>query len=131
MTGIDSAQYLRRSRMLKRIFLCLALLAFAQLATAEASSLNGSWHGTLSTEVGSLRLILTIEEASGNYTASIVSVDQGGAVIPVDIKVDGESLQFTNAQFDIDYQAEVDGPEMVGTFTQFGNEIPGLKLVRK
>jgi hypothetical protein len=84
----------------------------------------------LTTGAGSLRLIFNIEETGGSYTANIVSVDQGGAVIPVDIKVDGESLQFTNAQYDIDYQAEVNGSEMVGTFVQFGNEIPGLILVK-
>lgn len=117
--------------MFKRISLCLALLAFAGLAIAQTGSLSGSWHGTLSTGAGSLRLIFNIEEVEDNYTASIVSVDQGGAVIPVVIKVDGGSIQFTNAQLDIDYQAEVNGSEMVGTFKQLGNEIPGLKLVRQ
>lgn len=100
-------------------------------ATAAVSSLSGSWHGTLTTGAGSLRLIFNIEEAGASYTANIVSVDQGGAMLPVDIKVDGESLQFNNTQYDIDYQAEVDGSEMVGTFMQFGNEIPGLKLVEE
>ena len=118
--------------MLKRIsFVIAAVLMMATLAFAQADDLSGSWHGTLSNANGSLRLIFQIESTSEAYSASIVSVDQGGAVIPVEISVNDNSVVFTNAQYDINYQAEASGSEMAGTFTQFGNEFSGFKLVQE
>jgi len=101
------------------------------LASAQSESPVGDWHGTLSSPAGSLRLIFKVAQVSGEYSASIVSVDQGGAVIPMMINVDGGAVQFTNTQYDINYQAELEGNEMTGTFRQFGNEFPDFTLVRE
>lgn len=118
--------------MLRLIPVIIAtVLTMATLAVAQTDDLAGSWHGTLSNANASLRLIFQIEQTADAYSASIVSVDQGGAVIPVDINVNDNAVVFTNSQFDIHYQAEVSGNEMTGTFTQFGNEFPDFKLVQE
>jgi hypothetical protein len=118
--------------MLRLISITIAaVLTMATVAIAQTDGLTGSWHGTLSNANGSLRLIFQIEQTTEAYSASIVSVDQGAAVIPVDISVSGDSVVFTNAQYDINYQAEVSGSEMTGTFTQFGNEFPDFKIVQE
>jgi hypothetical protein len=115
---------------IRTILITVAALAITSVALAQSTNLEGSWSGTLNTSGGSLRLIFHIEQSDDTYEASVESVDQGGAIIPLTISVEDESVRFTNAQYDIDYQAEVSGDEMSGTFIQFGSQIPGLTLTR-
>jgi hypothetical protein len=89
----------------------------------------GDWEGTL--DAGqALRLILKMSNDAGGAKAVLVSVDQGGAEIPVSaIEQKNSKLTLGIKAIDGQYQAEInkEGSELNGTWTQGGNDLP-LKL---
>jgi len=89
----------------------------------------GDWEGTL--DAGqALRLILKMSNDAGEAKAVLVSVDQGGAEIPVSaIEQKNSKLTLALKAIDGQYQAEInkEGSELNGTWTQGGNDFP-LKL---
>lgn len=97
--------------------------------------LAGSWTGTLRAPTVTLRLRLGVEEpAGGEPKAFMVSIDQGGAVIPVSrITRDGSrvrlELRQVGAAFDAEIREDAGRPALVGRFTQHGAKMP-LTLIR-
>lgn len=96
---------------------------------AVAKEFTGAWEGTL--EAGmSLRLKLKITNAESGATATLTSVDQGGAEIPVSaITQKDAKLTLEVKAVNGGYEAELnkEGTELTGTWSQNGNAIP-LKL---
>jgi hypothetical protein len=94
-----------------------------------AKEFLGDWEGTL--DAGqALRLILKMSNDAGKAKAVLVSVDQGGAEIPVSaIEQKNSKLTLALQAIDGQYQAEInkEGSELNGTWTQGGNDLP-LKL---
>jgi hypothetical protein len=92
----------------------------------------GTWEGTL--EAGQpLRLVLKIANNESGASAVLVSVDQGGAEIPVSaIEQKDAKLTLLVKAVGGEYRGEInkDGTELNGTWTQGGNDLP-LKLKKK
>lgn len=88
--------------------------------------LTGKWEGTL--EAGmSLRLVLNIENKETGAVATLVSVDQGGAKIPVARidHIDGKvALQVTMVNGGYEGKLNKEGTTLTGDWTQNGNTLP-------
>jgi hypothetical protein len=97
-----------------------------------AKEFLGTWEGTL--EAGQpLRLVLKMANNESGASAVLVSLDQGGAEIPVTtIEQKDTKLTLLVNAVGGEYRGEInkDRTELNGTWTQSGNELP-LKLKRK
>lgn len=93
---------------------------------AVAQQFVGNWEGTIPAGPG-LRVILTIANGKDGAEATMVSVDQGNAQIPVaGIAQNGAKLSLDLKAVGGGYEAEIsgDGAQLNGTFTQAGNSFP-------
>jgi uncharacterized protein len=122
--------------MTRLISILAALLAIllAPAAQAAQEDWTGDWHGTLTTPIGALRLLLTIRQgAGGALTAEVESVDQApGQKIPVPtIAIADGRLTFAMPAIRASYEGRwyPARNRFVGTFTQNGNPLP-LELAR-
>lgn len=116
-----------KNRLLGIIALSLVLIS---CASGGKNTLAGDWSGTLNMGGANLRLVFHILESDAGYSASIESVDQGGAIIPTTMEVNGNALVFVVEQIDVEYRARVSGNEIVGEFSQFGMTMPNFTLRR-
>jgi hypothetical protein len=95
---------------------------------AVAKDFLGNWEGTL--EAPGLRLILKMSNDASGAKAILITVDQGGAEIPVST-IDQKDSKLTLVVNMVGgrYEAEInkEGSELSGTWTQGGNGLP-LKL---
>lgn len=98
---------------------------------AVGAEFTGHWEGTL--EAGqSLRLTLDLENTGGGSKATLTSVDQGNAKIPVSsIQQNDKKLLLEVKAVGGQYEATLnkEGTELAGTWTQGGNELP-LKMTK-
>jgi hypothetical protein len=95
---------------------------------AVAKEFLGTWEGTL--EGPGLHLVLRMSNDAGGAKAVLISVDQGGAEIPVSTIEQKESKLTLGVKIvGGRYEAEInkEGSELNGTWTQAGNGLP-LKL---
>jgi hypothetical protein len=60
-----------------------AKLVAAAKSTAITKDLEGSWEGSIDVQGKTLRLVLKLANEAGAATGTLVSVDQGGAEIPI------------------------------------------------
>jgi len=96
-----------------------------------AKEFLGTWEGTLESPQP-LRLVLKISNDAGGAHAVLISLDQGGAEIPVStIEQKDSKLTLGVKMVGGKYEAEInkEGSELNGTWTQGGNGLP-LKLKR-
>ncbi len=115
-------------RLLLLVLLLLPLPAFAQ---TENTALDGDWDGAL-TVAGGISLRLDFHIGDGGTTAYIVSIDQGGAKIPVtSIVREGDDIAISAPAIHGNYAATLsaDGKTMTGRWTQ-GAPLP-LTLTRR
>ncbi|MDE2804979.1 MAG: hypothetical protein OXN18_07530 [Gemmatimonadota bacterium] len=85
--------------------------------TADPSEFAGNWVGSLSVGTVQLRMRFEIGESGGELTASVFSLDQGNAQVPV------ESVTLTGATMTI--AMPVAGATYEGTLSADGNSIEG------
>jgi len=117
--------------MSKRLVGSLVLIVFlAGCATTEQNSLAGDWSGTLNLGGGSLRLVFHITESDDGYSTILESVDQGNAMIPTEMELDGDSVTFIVEQLNVEYIATISGDQIVGVFNQFGMSMPNYTITR-
>lgn len=117
--------------MQSKISSAFAILLFLlSCATTAQENPVGDWAGTLNMGGGNLRLIFHISESENGYSATIESVDQGGAIIPAEIEVNGNLISFAVEQIDVEYIATITGNEIIGTFTQFGMSMEDFTIIR-
>jgi len=117
--------------MSKRLVVCLVLaVILVGCATTQQNSLAGDWSGTLNLGGGSLRLIFHITESNDEYSTTIESVDQGNAMIPTEMELDGDSVTFTVEQLNVEYIATISGDQIVGVFNQNGLSMPNYTISR-
>ncbi len=87
--------------------------------TAITSDLAGAWEGTLDINGTLLRLVLKLSNADGTATGTIVSVDQGGAEIPLSsIVQDGTHFRLEARTIAGAYEGDVKDGTLAGTWTQ-------------
>lgn len=102
----------------------------AKDSPAVAKAFLGTWEGTI--EGPGLRMVLKISNDASGAKAVLISVDQGGAELPVTaIDQKDSKLTLLVKMVGGQYEAEInkEGSELNGTWTQSGNDLP-LKLKR-
>lgn len=101
---------------------------------AVAPEFVGTWEGALDVGPGTqLHLVLTITNEKAGAEATLVSVDQGNAHIPVSAITQKEAkltLQVNAVGGGYDADINKQGNELSGTWTQAGNSFP-LQLKKK
>jgi hypothetical protein len=99
-------------------------------STAIDKALEGSWEGTLAAGGKSLRLVLKLANGSdGRATGSIVSVDQGGAEIPIQTVTQsagqaGPHLELLLPTIAASYKADLQDDQLSGTWSQGPGSAP-------
>lgn len=111
----------------------IALFAFALSPSLWAQTQAwyvGNWTGELN--AFGTRLTLTFHLVDSPSTKAFMSVPmQGASRIPADeCSVKGKSLRITLTAFNIQYEAQVQGDSLLGTFTQSGRSFP-LALAKR
>ena len=85
--------------------------------------LGGSWQGELDAGVVKLRTVLNFEAGEDGLSGVLVSVDQGGAKVPLtDVTLDGRRVSFSAPAAAASFEGEMnaDGSRIDGKFTQGG-----------
>lgn len=91
------------------MFTRLIVVASISIAAGLAQDIAGDWQGTINRPAGALRLALHIARSGSNFSATLDSVDQGIAGIPVDgIALAGSKLSFRLPAFQASYEGTVD-----------------------
>jgi len=111
--------------------LCTFGMALLFGITAMAQQITGDWNGVLRIQASmQLRIVFHITQTGDKYLATMDSPDQGAKGIPV------KSTEFTNSKLTIalpdlmaEYNGELQGDSIVGTFKQRGISFP-LNLTR-
>ena len=111
-----------RIRIVKKLLgLALLLMSFQGFA----QEVTGSWKGTLNVQGAEIPLVFNVEEADGQYTATMDSPSQGATGIPMDeATLTGNELTIVFNQAGIKYVAQLEGNTLTGTFYQAGMEFP-------
>jgi len=92
---------------------------------AVSPALLGTWEGTLDVKGTALRLVLTLANGPDGATGTLVSVDQGGAEIPVTkITEKGSHLSLTVSMISGGFEGDLKDPELAGTWTQGPLSLP-------
>ncbi len=88
-------------------------------STEITKELEGSWEGSLDVQGQVLRLVLKLANQPGGATGVLVSVDQGGAEIPVtSITQTGSQLKFTITTINAGYTGDLKDGQLTGTWSQ-------------
>ena len=101
-------------------------VALIKPSPAVALEFLGKWEGTLQVGPG-LRLVLTISNGKAGSEATLVSLDQGSAQIPVSTITQKEkklTLQVNAVGGGYEGEISADGTQLNGTWTQAGNGLP-------
>lgn len=109
------------------------LLLFTLLSTLISSGQNitGRWHGVLNVQGAQLRLVFNVEQTENGFISTMDSPDQGATGIPVtNTTFKNPKIKFEVANAGIEYDGELSGDEIIGTFKQGGLEFP-MNLSRK
>jgi len=87
--------------------------------------LEGTWEGTLDVNGTMLRLSLKLANQDGGATGLLVSIDQGGAEIPLSsIVQSGANLKFTVPAVGGSYDGALKDGQIAGTWTQGPGSLP-------
>ncbi|MFN3834843.1 MAG: alpha/beta hydrolase family protein [Glycocaulis sp.] len=116
--------------MVRGILAAFIVMALCSAAQARDERFAGIWHGTLDVGAAQLRMGLHVDAADGELSAVMVSVDQGGARIPVStLTIEGDTLDARMAAVGARYAAMLEDDRLSGTFHQGGAEFP-LEMAR-
>jgi hypothetical protein len=91
---------------------------------------EGAWEGSLEVNGATLRLNLKLTNQDGGATGTLISVDQGGAEIPLNSIVQTDAhLKFTVPAIGGSYEGDLKDSQITGTWTQGPGSMP-LNLKR-
>ena len=95
-------------------------------STTVSKEMEGAWEGALDVNGNKLRLKLKMaNQADGTASGSIISVDQGGAEIPITtITQKGSNLKLELKSIDGSYDGDLTEGALVGHWTQGGGTLP-------
>jgi len=107
----------------------VVVLALAASVAAQTPNLAGQWQGTLQPAPGKeLRLVFVLapNAATGGYTATMHSIDQGGQGAAATAVVQGNAVRLSVAAAGIGFEGKLsaDGNSIAGTFTQGPGSLP-------
>ena len=96
------------------------------VATAPADSgFAGDWAGVLDAGVRTLNLELEIDLEGADPSLILISVDQGGARVPMEIvRFDGATVHFSTPGMALQYDGVLEDGVITGTFNQGGLSAP-------
>ncbi|MDH3224284.1 MAG: hypothetical protein OEO23_11260, partial [Gemmatimonadota bacterium] len=96
--------------MRKSVLALAAALVFGggTLHAQDVNPLVGGWLGTLDVGAATLRLALSVESDDEGLSATLLSVDQGNQVIPVEsITLDGDAVTFSAPAIGASYEGSL------------------------
>ena len=94
-------------------------------STPITKDLEGDWTGTLTIGEQTLRLNLKLANAAEGATGTLVSVDQGGAEIPIStIAQNGTHIELSLPEIGGKYAGDIKEGRLVGTWTQGPGSFP-------
>jgi hypothetical protein len=94
-------------------------------STPITKELEGSWEGTLDINGKTLRLVFKLSNASGAGAGTLVSVDQGGAEIPIAAIVQSDAhVQLLLPAIAGSYEGDLKDAQLTGKWTQGGSTWP-------
>lgn len=94
-------------------------------STAVSQELEGSWEGALDVSGTVLRLVLRLANKDGQGTGTLVSVDQGGAEIPITTIVQAAShLRLDISTIGAAYEGDLKDGQLTGTWRQGPGSLP-------
>jgi pimeloyl-ACP methyl ester carboxylesterase len=100
-------------------------LACAALLSAQPTSFEGAWSGTLDAVTVKLRIGLNVKSQDGKLSATLDSPDQGASGIPIDaVTVDQNRIRFSIQALALSYEGALNGGRIEGTLTQAGQKLP-------
>lgn len=87
--------------------------------------LEGAWEGALEVNGMTLRLTLKLTNQDGAATGTLISIDQGGAEIPLSVIVQTDAhLKFTVPGVGGSYDGDLKDGQLTGTWTQGPGALP-------
>lgn len=102
-----------------------AVFAAPAKSTAITKDLEGTWNGTLEAGGRTLRLTLKLVAGADGATGSIVSVDQGGAEIPITtITQNGQHLELELPAIAGKFSGDLQEGKLAGTWSQGPGSLP-------
>ncbi|MGO8672068.1 MAG: hypothetical protein ACLQVD_11960 [Capsulimonadaceae bacterium] len=104
-----------------------ASLPATALSAADAEVLDGDWKGVLTSGSQSLHQVVHFKaDDRGNTSATLISVDQGNAQIPVTFTYMNGALDIKAAGIGGEYHGSIsaDRQAFTGTWTQLGRSYP-------
>ena len=109
----------------------ILLITFLISITATAQDITGKWNGALKVQGTQLRLVFNVTKSENGLTSTMDSPDQGANGIPVTkTTFENSKIKFEVANARIEYDGELNGDEITGTFKQGGQVFP-MNLSRK
>ena len=109
----------------------ILLIAFLTSITIMAQDITGKWNGVLKVQGTQLRLVFNVSKSENGLTSTMDSPDQGANGIQVTkTTFENSKIKFEVANARIEYDGELKGDEIIGTFKQGGQEFP-MNLSRK
>ncbi len=101
------------------------LVACAGILSAQISSFEGAWSGTLDAGAMKLRIGLNVKSQDGKLSATLDSPDQGAFGLALDsITVDENRIRFSMQSLGLSYEGVLGTGRIEGTFTQAGQKLP-------
>lgn len=94
---------------------------------AVSKALEGVWKGALSAGGRQYHFVVTVENLpEGRATATSVSVDEGGLMLPLTVVQDGVNVTFESQNVPMTFSGALNaaGTELAGTFTQGATSLP-------
>ena len=91
----------------------------------SAQDITGQWNGVLKIQGTQLRLVFNVTKTDTGFSSTMDSPDQGATGIPVtNTTFENPKIKFQVTNLGIEYNGELKGSEIVGTFKQGGLELP-------
>ena len=114
---------------MKKIFTIIILIINYQISSSQ--EITGTWNGVLKVQGMKLRLVFKVTKSEKGYSSTMDSPDQGAKNIPVtNTTFENSKIKFEVTNAKIEYNGELSGNKIVGTFKQGGQEFP-MNLSKK
>ena len=100
------------------------------LGISKVFALSGQYEGTLDFGTQKLRIITEFAQNQQKTIGLLYSIDQTQDAIPMSsVKVSSKNLKFEIKNLNIKFSGKIKDDTIIGTFTQFGKNVP-LKLTK-
>lgn len=107
-----------------RNFIILLVILLITL-TSTAQDITGQWNGVLKVQGTQLRVVFNVTQTENGFSSTMDSPDQGAKGIPVtNTTFENPKIKFEVTNARIEYDGELRGNEIIGTFKQGGQEFP-------